>query len=728
MIRLPLTSMAALLAAAPAAMAEPAFNRIASFATVQNMAEGEDTARETSAEIIAVTEDGQTLIYSDSPLGAIGLIDITDPANPAPLGNIAVDGEPTTTVVIGDTAFVGVNSSASFTTPSGALRSVDIAAKTVTASCDLGGQPNSVARNADGSMIAVAIENERDEDLNDGALPQMPAGYVVRLPVVDGAVDCAGIQRIDLTGLAEVGADDPEPEFLSFNQAGDLAVTLQENNHIVIIAADGTIAHHFSAGAVDLDGIDIAEDDAIDPSGSLTGVVREPDAIAWLGNDHLVTANEGDWQGGSRGFTIWNTDGTVVFDSGNLLDRELIRLGHYPEARSENKGGEPEAVITASYDGVPMIFVASERGSIVFVFDASDPAAPRLLQALPSGVGPEGLVAIPGRDLFATANETDLGEDGGARAHVMIYARQDAAPAYPMIASAAEGDLIPWGALSALTIDPAEATRLYAVSDSFYAGAPAIFTIDAAQQPARITARTLVTRDGATADKLDLEGIVADGQGGFWLASEGDAEKQVPHAVLHVDGTGAITREFGLPEALIGQSTRFGFEGIEMIDGKLWLAVQREWEGDPKGQVKLLQLDPESGAWAGLRYPIESGQGWVGLSDLAVHDGGLYLIERDNLIGDKAALKQITRVDLADLQPAPLEGELPLVKKQVIRDLIPDLQSTGGYVVDKVEGLAITPQGRAWIVTDNDGTDDSSGETQFWAVDLPAEIQQAAKQ
>lgn len=193
MIRLPLTSMAALLAAAPAAMAEPAFNRIASFATVQNMAEGEDTARETSAEIIAVTEDGQTLIYSDSPLGAIGLIDITDPANPAPLGNIAVDGEPTTTVVIGDTAFVGVNSSASFTTPSGALRSVDIAAKTVTASCDLGGQPDSVARNADGSMIAVAIENERDEDLNDGALPQMPAGYVVRLPVVDGAVDCAGI-------------------------------------------------------------------------------------------------------------------------------------------------------------------------------------------------------------------------------------------------------------------------------------------------------------------------------------------------------------------------------------------------------------------------------------------------------------------------------------------------------------------------------------------------------
>ena len=39
-----------------------------------------------------------------------------------------------------------------------------------------------------GDMIAVAVENERDEDNNDGAIPQMPAGFVVRLPPVEGAV------------------------------------------------------------------------------------------------------------------------------------------------------------------------------------------------------------------------------------------------------------------------------------------------------------------------------------------------------------------------------------------------------------------------------------------------------------------------------------------------------------------------------------------------------------
>lgn len=691
MIRLPLTSMAALLAAAPAAMAEPAFNRIASFATVQNMAEGEDTARETSAEIIAVTEDGQTLIYSDSPLGAIGLIDITDPANPAPLGNIAVDGEPTTTVVIGDTAFVGVNSSASFTTPSGALRSVDIAAKTVTASCDLGGQPDSVARNADGSMIAVAIENERDEDLGDGGLPQLPAGYVVLLPVADGVVDCAGQIRADLTGLAEVAPEDPEPEYVAYNAAGEVVVTLQENNHIVVLGADGAVISHFSAGSVDLDGIDTARDGRIDPTGTLRAVPREPDAVAWIDNDHFVTANEGDWKGGSRGFTIWHRDGTVVYDSGALLEHELIALGHYPEKRSEKKGGEPEAVIFARYGDQPLIFVASERGSVVFVFDVTDPAAPRLMQALPSGVGPEGLVAIPARNLFASANETDLGADGGARSHVMIYARGDSPAIYPMLRADAG---IGWGALSGLAVDPADATRLYAVSDSVYGAAPSIYTLDTTTTPVRIIAQTVITRDGEPAQAMDLEAITPDGAGGFWLASEGNADKEVPHRIVQVGADGAILREIALPEALAPHQTRFGFEGIAMVGADIWLAVQREWADDPKGMTKLLRVTPETGEWAGVHYPLESGAGWVGLSELAVHGDHLYLIERDNQIGDAAALKQITRVALGDLAPAPLGGDLPVVRKEVVRDLIPICAPRAAMSSTRSRGWRSRPRAR----------------------------------
>ncbi|WBU63423.1 esterase-like activity of phytase family protein [Paracoccus aerodenitrificans] len=717
LLRNMLASGLAIIAATPA-LAEPTFNRIASFATANNMAEGEDRARETSAEIMAVTEDGNRLIYSDSPLGVIGMIDITDARMPKPLGNIDMEGEPTTTVVRGDKAFVGVNTSESFTEPSGVLRTVDLSSNEVTASCDLGGQPDSVAISPAGDMIAVAIENERDEEVNDAALPQMPAGFVVRLPVNDEGVDCAALERIELTGLADVAPEDPEPEFLDFNEAGEIAVTLQENNHIVVIGADGAIASDFSAGAVSIDGVDIAEEGALDFTGSLTDIPREPDALKWLDNDHFVVANEGDWNGGSRGFTIFNKDGSVVFDSGNSLDRALAEIGHYPEGRSENKGGEPEAVTVGTYGDQRLIFVASERGSIVAVYDATDPAAPELLQMLPSGIGPEGLVPIPARNLFATANETDLGEDGAARAHVMIFERAEGEADYPLLTSAGSDPLIGWGALSGLALNPSEPTTLYAISDSAYETQPSIFTIDASSMPAKITAKTVVTRDGAPAEKLDLEGIATVGEGGFWLASEGHPDNEIPHAVLHVGADGAITEEFTLPEALLEGQARFGLEGIAVQDGKIWVAVQREWADDPAGQVKLLQLDPASGEWTGVRYPLDSGEGWVGLSELAINGDYLYLIERDNLIGDRAALKAVTRVALADLAPAALDGDLPLVEKETVRDLIPDMQKWNGYVQDKVEGMAIAEDGTVWIVTDNDGVDDASGETLMWSFKL----------
>ena len=57
-----------------------------------------------------------------------------------------------------------------------------------------------------------------------------------------------------------------------------------------------------------------------------------------------------------------------------------------------------------------------------------------------------------------------------------------------------------------------------------------------------------------------------------------------------------------------------------------------------------------------------------------------------------------------------------MVSKTEVRDLIPDLKATGGYVLDKVEGLAIASDGTAWVVTDNDGVDDSSGETMFFSI------------
>lgn len=714
--RLGLVSTLALATALPA-LAEPTFNRIATFATPTNMAAGEDITRETSAEIISASEDGMTLIYTDSPLGVVGLIDITDPANPQPLGNIDVGGEPTTAQIIGSTAFVGVNTSDSFTAPSGTLTSIDLATRTITATCDIGGQPDAVAKAPDGSFLAIAVENERDEDLNDGAIPQMPAGFVVKLPITDGAVDCAALQKIEVMGLAAVAGDDPEPEFVAINAAGDIVVTLQENNHIVVIGADGAVANHFSAGAVTLDGIDTKRDGALTFTGS-KDALREPDAVAWIDDTHFATANEGDYEGGSRGWTIFNRDGTALWDSGATLEHAIAEIGHYPESRSGSKGTELESVIFAAFGTTPMAFVASERGSVIGVYDLTDPASPRLVQLLPSGISPEGMVAIPQRDLLVSANEVDLRGDGLAPAHVMIYQLAEGTPAYPMLTSAGTDALIGWGAMSGLAADPATPGMLYAVSDSAYAMAPMIYTIDATQTPARITAAMPVTRFGQPAQKIDLEGIAPDGDGGFWLASEGRADRLLSHAILHVDAEGEIDQEIALPEELLVQEIRFGFEGITVQGDTLWVAVQREWKDDPAGMVKLLAYNTADETWGAVHYPLDAptGDAWIGLSEITWAGDWVYLIERDNQVAGAAAIKHITRVPAAQMVPAPLEGPLPVVTKELVLDLLPDLAALNGYAAEKVEGFAVDAAGTAWVITDNDGVSDNSGETLFWSI------------
>jgi hypothetical protein len=707
-----LLGTAAALLAGPA-FADMNFNRIASFPVAENLPDAE----ETSSEIIAATADGMTLVYTDSPGEVVGFIDITDPAAPVAAGVVELDGEPTAVTIIGQTAYVGVNTSADYVNTSGHLLALDVDSRDALGDCDLGGQPDSVAAAPDASFIAVAIENERDEDLGDGRTGQMPAGYVAIVPMVDGAMDCDAMIMADVTGLAEVSPEDPEPEFVSINGENEIVVTLQENNHIVVLNAAGEVLNHFSAGAVDLIGIDVEEERAFVYDGNQMGRLREPDAVTWIDDSHFATANEGDMDGGSRGWTIFHQDGTVVYESGTSFEEAIIQIGHYPERRSGNKGVEPESVTFDVFNGTPYVFVGAERASVVGVYDVTDPANPVLAQLLPSGIGPEGYVTIPERGLLVSANEVDGLEDGAARSHVMIYDYQDAPAAYPHLTSEGMDELTGWGAISGMVADP-ETGLIYAVNDSFYALQPTIFVIDPAMEgPSQIIDTIRVTRGGHPAQLLDMEGITLDGEGGFWIASEGRPERLVPHALYHVGADGEIEDYVTLPEELNAVQRRFGFEGITMVGDTLWMAVQREWADDSANHVKLVAYNTVTEEWGAVHYELtDPDTGWVGLSDIVAHGDHVYLIERDNQIGSNAVTKLITRVALADMVPAPLGGDLPVVEHELVVDLIPYLTSTGGYVLDKVEGLAIMADGTMWVSTDNDGVDDHSGETMFFSL------------
>jgi len=327
-------------------------------------------------------------------------------------------------------------------------------------------------------------------------------------------------------------------------------------------------------------------------------------------------------------------------------------------------------------------------------------------------------VTIPSRNLLISANEKDLIEDKGARAHVMLYELQDAPAAYPHLTSEGTDELIGWGAISGMVAD--ENGIIWAVNDSFYGFQPSIFKIDATQTPARIIDVIRVTRDGQPAQKLDMEGITLDGNGGFYVSSEGRTDRVIPHAIYHVQADGSIkakSGEIGLPAELMSVGKRFGFEGITKIGDTLWMVVQREWKDDPKNHVKLVSYNLETKEWGAVHYQkAEPAYGWVGMSEIVAHGDYVYVVERDNQHDYRAVTKKVYRIPLSEMIPAPLGEELPVVSKELVRDLLPDLTSTGGYVLDKIEGMAILAHGEAFISTDNDGVDDHSGETMFFSI------------
>lgn len=153
---------------------------------------------------------------------------------------------------------------------------------------------------------------------------------------------------------------------------------------------------------------------------------------------------------GGRSFSIWDEDGTQVFDSGDAIEQLLAsdecRLGQSrqldcadyfnsehdegdsADGRSDAKGPEPEGLTIGHIEGRPYLFLGLERMGGVVVFDISDPSAPQMKDYFNSretwdvdpddmnlagygDLGPEGLVFIhaddspSGEPLLVVGNE-----------------------------------------------------------------------------------------------------------------------------------------------------------------------------------------------------------------------------------------------------------------------------------------------------------------------------------
>lgn len=137
---------------------------------------------------------------------------------------------------------------------------------------------------------------------------------------------------------------------------------------------------------------------------------------------------------GGRSFSIWDTKGTLVFDSGDQFEQKLKEVApqlfnvsndnNTVDDRSDDKGPEPENVTVGVVDGRPYAFIGLERAGGVMVYDITDPAKPAYVTyvnnrdaaadvktAAAGDLGPEGIAFVSalrsptGVPLLVTGNE-----------------------------------------------------------------------------------------------------------------------------------------------------------------------------------------------------------------------------------------------------------------------------------------------------------------------------------
>lgn len=123
--------------------------------------------------------------------------------------------------------------------------------------------------------------------------------------------------------------------------------------------------------------------------------------------------NDGDFDKiycyGGRSFSIWSTSGQLIYDSGNEISKKVLELDASlfnsneegeADKRSDDKGAEPEAVVTLKHNGETLLFVGLERTGGVMVYNISNPLNPIFIDWLKdsSDVSPEGLIVVKADD------------------------------------------------------------------------------------------------------------------------------------------------------------------------------------------------------------------------------------------------------------------------------------------------------------------------------------------
>lgn len=270
-----------------------------------------------------------------------------------------------------------------------------------------------------------------------------------------------------------------------------------------------------------------------------------------------------------------------------------------------------------------------------------------------------------------------------------------------------------WDNLSGLAADPKDSNILYAVPDKAVKPAE-IVTIDLSQETPRAVNTTELTKDEETCKDLDLQNLdlegIASTEDGYWIVSEGEVpepekteEKERLNLLLKVSKKGMCEKLVKLPDLAPARFKKRGFEGVTVGEnGKVYIAVQSSLENDTTAgerRTRIAEYDPATDSWDYYFYELAEPEGTaeIGINELLYLGGNRFaVIERDNKESCDAKTKRIHTFTLP-----PADGTRRLVKDEGI-DLIKYFNRAGVPVANQVEGLAITPDDKVYVVTDND--------------------------
>jgi DNA-binding beta-propeller fold protein YncE len=197
-------------------------------------------SEETRAEIVAY-EDERLYVMN---VGAIDVVDVSNPAAPAKVGTLPLPGEPTSVAV--HDGLVAVSVPASTKTDPG--RVLFFRGSTLVGNVTVGALPDMVTFTPDGGHVVVANEGEpNSHGAADSVDPEGSVSVIVTRPFrTGGALRCAGspqpVQTISFADFNEGGSRHAEllPDVRIFGPGASVAQDLEPE--YVTVAADNRTA------------------------------------------------------------------------------------------------------------------------------------------------------------------------------------------------------------------------------------------------------------------------------------------------------------------------------------------------------------------------------------------------------------------------------------------------------------------------------------------------------